>query len=163
MFCGCPRPFVCVLVRVRVCVCVVFRAWAFVVPSAFLRWLCCCGGPLWGQAACVCLLRSCPGRFSGPVSCGFLWDLARHMGVGRVRDSSASVSEVLKAESSASLSCEGESHSLSTLNVSQFARSELRLQQTCEGASHRTSELSSYEMAHASVAAHCGIEQTGRN
>ena len=45
------------------------------------------------------------------------------LGVGRVRDSSASASEVLKAESSANLSCEGESH--------------------------RTSELSSYEMAHA--------------
>ena len=56
VFCGCLRQFVCV------CVCV-------------------CAG------ACLCLWcsmlgpsGSCPGRFSGPVSWGFLGDLARHIG-----------------------------------------------------------------------------------
>ena len=101
------RVCVGVLVWVRVCV-FVFRAWAFVVPSAFLRCLCCCGGPLWRRAVGVCWLASCPGRFSSPVSWVFFSGISQDTwGVGRVRDSSASASEVVKAESSANLSCEG--------------------------------------------------------
>ena len=102
---------------------------------AVCAWACSCGcvcgclcsvpGPSWSLlrfcVACavavapfgagpvgVCWLASCPGRFSGPVSCGFFSGISQDTwGIGRVRDSSASASEVLKAESSANLSCEG--------------------------------------------------------
>ena len=63
------------------CVCVfVFRACASVVPSAFLRCLCCCGAPLWGRpcvSVCWSLARV---GFPVPFPGFFLWDLARHMG-----------------------------------------------------------------------------------
>ena len=94
--CGC----VCVCVCVP---CLGLRG-PFCVSAllVLLRW------PLWGRAVGVCWLASCPGRFSGPVSWGFFSGISQDTwGVGRVRDSSASASEVLKAESSANLSCEG--------------------------------------------------------
>ena len=61
------------------------------------------------------------------------------------RPRSFSASEVLKVESSANLSCEGESHSLSTLRrlSNGSIRAETLANVSCEGASHRTSELSS--------------------
>ena len=65
-------------VWVLVCVCV--RAWARLwcsLPgpswpfSAFLRCLCCCGGPFGAWPLVFVSLGSCPGRFSGPVFPGF--------------------------------------------------------------------------------------------
>ena len=76
VFCGCFQPCVCACACAGAGVFVVFRAWAFVVPSAFLRCFCCCGGPIWGRAACVCL----SGVLPGSVLRSFLRDLARHIG-----------------------------------------------------------------------------------
>ena len=111
------------------CVCVfVFRAWTFVVPSAFLRCLCCCGGPLWGRAVGVCWLASCPGRFSVPVSWVFSPGSRKTHGGS---DESATRPHQLRKSSKLRAQqisrAKVESHSLSTLSVFQMARSELRL------------------------------------
>ena len=130
---------VCACASGRVCVCVclfvVFLPWAFVALSVFLRCLCCCGGPFGAWLFVFVSSGSCSGRFSGPVSWWFPPASRKtHWGSDESATRPFSVSEVLKAESSANLSCEGESH--------------------------RTSELSSHEMAHAGCAAHSGIGQT---
>ena len=119
---------VCLCVSACVCVFVVFLPWAFVALSVFLRCLCCCGGPFGAWLLVFVSSVSCSGRFSGNVSWWFPPGSRKtHWGSDESATPPFSVSEVLKAEGSANLSCEGESHSLSTLSVYQMARSEQRL------------------------------------
>ena len=122
------RVCVCVLVWVHGCVFVVFRAWAFVVPSAFLRCLC---SPF-GAAPWVCVgWRLARVGFPVPFP-GFFSPGSRktHGGRGRSDESATRPHQLRKSSKlrAQQISCaKVESHSLSTLSVYQMARSELRL------------------------------------